>query len=181
MEVFGTESASRTVAGSLRMPKTCIIHRPLKTSTIDVIDRIRSEEHYQTRKNALCDWCEFRSVCPAWNLHAKPPRPPRQAAAPSKKAAAPPRPTTDPEQLYGDPPGTILPMGGSQAYKGFGLAFMIDVLAGCPGRRWLVLGDSMVRDGIDAGIVEASASPGWRGSPSLRRSGPASRSDIRVD
>jgi uncharacterized oxidoreductase len=40
------------------------------------------------------------------------------------------RPTTDPNQLYGDPPGTILPLGGDQAYKGFGLAFMIELLAG---------------------------------------------------
>ena len=39
-------------------------------------------------------------------------------------------PTTDPNQLYGQPPGTILPMGGDQAYKGFGLAFMIEMLAG---------------------------------------------------
>lgn len=39
-------------------------------------------------------------------------------------------PTTDPNQLYGDPPGTILPLGGDQAYKGFGLAFMIDMLSG---------------------------------------------------
>ncbi len=40
------------------------------------------------------------------------------------------QPTTDPNTLYGDPPGTILPMGGEQAYKGFGLALMIDVFAG---------------------------------------------------
>jgi uncharacterized oxidoreductase len=39
-------------------------------------------------------------------------------------------PTTDPRALYGDPPGSILPMGGDQAYKGFGLAFMIEMLAG---------------------------------------------------
>ncbi len=39
-------------------------------------------------------------------------------------------PTTDPNQLYGDPPGTILPMGGDQAYKGFGLSFMIEMLCG---------------------------------------------------
>jgi uncharacterized oxidoreductase len=38
--------------------------------------------------------------------------------------------TTDPNQLYGDPPGTILPMGGDQAYKGFGLSFMIEMLCG---------------------------------------------------
>ena len=34
------------------------------------------------------------------------------------------KPTSDPNQLYGNPPGTILPLGGEQAYKGFGLAFM---------------------------------------------------------
>jgi uncharacterized oxidoreductase len=40
------------------------------------------------------------------------------------------KPTTDPNQLYGDPPGTILPMGGDQAYKGFGLSYMIEMLCG---------------------------------------------------
>jgi uncharacterized oxidoreductase len=40
------------------------------------------------------------------------------------------KPTTDPNTLYGDPPGSILPMGGDQAYKGFGLAYMIELLCG---------------------------------------------------
>lgn len=40
------------------------------------------------------------------------------------------KPTNDPNTLYGTPPGTILPMGGNQAYKGFGLALMIEVFAG---------------------------------------------------
>src|SRR5690606_28768570 len=31
---------------------------------------------------------------------------------------------------YATPPGTILPMGGDQAYKGFGLALMIDIFSG---------------------------------------------------
>jgi uncharacterized oxidoreductase len=39
-------------------------------------------------------------------------------------------PTCDANSLYGTPAGTILPMGGSQAYKGFGLALMIDIFAG---------------------------------------------------
>lgn len=39
-------------------------------------------------------------------------------------------PTTNPADLYGDPPGTILPFGGEQTYKGFGLGLMLDVLAG---------------------------------------------------
>ncbi len=40
------------------------------------------------------------------------------------------RPTIDPNQLYGDPPGTTLPLGGDQAYKGFGLAFMVEMFSG---------------------------------------------------
>ncbi len=39
-------------------------------------------------------------------------------------------PTNDPNALYADPPGSILPMGGPQAYKGFGLSLMIEILCG---------------------------------------------------
>jgi uncharacterized oxidoreductase len=40
------------------------------------------------------------------------------------------RPTTDPNALYASPPGSILPMGGPQAYKGFGLGLMIEIFCG---------------------------------------------------
>jgi hydroxycarboxylate dehydrogenase B len=40
------------------------------------------------------------------------------------------RPTCDPATLYGNPPGAILPMGGAQAYKGFGLGLMVEILTG---------------------------------------------------
>lgn len=40
------------------------------------------------------------------------------------------RPTNDPNVLYQNPPGSILPMGGPQAYKGFGLGLMIEILTG---------------------------------------------------
>jgi uncharacterized oxidoreductase len=40
------------------------------------------------------------------------------------------RPTTDPGVLYKEPRGTILPLGGAQAYKGFGLSLLLDALAG---------------------------------------------------
>ncbi len=40
------------------------------------------------------------------------------------------RPTTDPGVLYREPRGTILPLGGPQAYKGFGLGLLLDMLAG---------------------------------------------------
>lgn len=40
-------------------------------------------------------------------------------------------PTTDPNAIYGNPPGTILPVGG---HKGYSLALMIEVLAGIVAR-----------------------------------------------
>jgi uncharacterized oxidoreductase len=40
------------------------------------------------------------------------------------------QPTTDPSVLYQTPSGSILPMGGDQSYKGFGLALVLDLLAG---------------------------------------------------
>jgi uncharacterized oxidoreductase len=40
------------------------------------------------------------------------------------------RPTTDPGVLYREPRGTILPLGGEQAYKGFGIGLLLDMLAG---------------------------------------------------
>lgn len=40
------------------------------------------------------------------------------------------QPTTDPAVLYTEPRGNILPFGGPQAYKGFGLGLLIDLLCG---------------------------------------------------
>lgn len=41
------------------------------------------------------------------------------------------RPTTDPNSLYGQPPGSILPLGGpGQTYKGFGLGLMVEIFTG---------------------------------------------------
>ncbi len=40
------------------------------------------------------------------------------------------QPTTDPSVLYHDPRGTILPLGGPQAYKGFGIGLLLDMLVG---------------------------------------------------
>jgi LDH2 family malate/lactate/ureidoglycolate dehydrogenase len=40
------------------------------------------------------------------------------------------KPTTDPAVLYEPPLGTILPLGGPQSYKGFGLALVLELWAG---------------------------------------------------
>lgn len=36
----------------------------LKRETIDVIDAIQRETKYEPKKSRLCDWCEYRSLCP---------------------------------------------------------------------------------------------------------------------
>lgn len=40
------------------------------------------------------------------------------------------QPTTDPGVLYREPTGSILPLGGPQAYKGFGIGLLLDMFAG---------------------------------------------------
>ena len=40
------------------------------------------------------------------------------------------KPTTDPGTFYREPRGTILPLGGQQAYKGFGIGLLLDMLVG---------------------------------------------------
>ena len=47
----------------------------LRGSTIAVIDRIRSETAFEPKKSRLCDWCEFKQLCPAWNPDAVLPEP----------------------------------------------------------------------------------------------------------
>ncbi len=39
-------------------------------------------------------------------------------------------PTTDPATLYATPGGSLVPFGGSQAYKGFGLGLLLDLFCG---------------------------------------------------
>lgn len=40
------------------------------------------------------------------------------------------RPTNDPNALYADPPGALLPLGGPLGHKGYGLSVLIDVMSG---------------------------------------------------
>ena len=43
----------------------------LRQDTIQVIDRVRSETEYKPKKNTLCDWCEYKSICPLFNAGAE--------------------------------------------------------------------------------------------------------------
>ena len=38
----------------------------LKQETIDLINRIRNTSQFPPNKSVLCNWCEYKSMCPAW-------------------------------------------------------------------------------------------------------------------
>jgi uncharacterized oxidoreductase len=64
-------------------------------------------------------------------------------------------PTTDPEDLYTEPRGAILPFGGSVGHKGFALGVMVDILsgalsgAGCSQSSTCRLGNALYLQVID--------------------------------
>lgn len=67
-------------------------------------------------------------------------------------------PTTDPAKLYATPSGSIVPFGGPQAYKGFGLGLLIDLLCGgLSGGRCANPNDPMA--GIGNAVVFAAFDP----------------------
>lgn len=39
----------------------------LKKNTIELIDRIESDEKYPAKTSILCDWCEFKPICRQWS------------------------------------------------------------------------------------------------------------------
>ena len=52
----------------------------LRHQTIERIDEIQLERAYPAKKSRLCDWCEYRSICPVF----------QEAAAPANEDAPPP-------------------------------------------------------------------------------------------
>lgn len=54
-------------------------------------------------------------------------------------------PTTNPRDLIGDPPGAILPMGGVVAHKGYGLAFVVELLGGALSGQGCAAGERVMK------------------------------------
>lgn len=52
----------------------------LRRTTIARIDEIQTATEYPTRKSALCGWCEYREICPAF-AGERPEKPASEAAA----------------------------------------------------------------------------------------------------
>ena len=57
------------------------------------------------------------------------------------------QPTNDPNALYADPPGTILPLGGSLGHKGYGLNVAVELLAGALAGAGCIGQDRQFRNG----------------------------------
>jgi putative RecB family exonuclease len=62
----------------------------LRRRTIDLIDRIRSEVGFPPRPGPLCDWCEYRDLCPA-AAGGRTPAPDAAAQRADRGSAPPPR------------------------------------------------------------------------------------------
>jgi putative RecB family exonuclease len=43
----------------------------LRAATARLIDRIRDEEEWAPRRGPLCDWCEFKEICPVFRKEAE--------------------------------------------------------------------------------------------------------------
>ncbi len=53
-------------------------------------------------------------------------------------------PSTDPNALLGDPPGALLPLGGSVGYKGYGLSLLVEILGGALSGQGCAAGEKHV-------------------------------------
>jgi uncharacterized oxidoreductase len=68
------------------------------------------------------------------------------------------RPTTDPNALYQEPRGAILPLGGSAGYKGFGLAMVVEILGGILARGgYARQGATRFSNGTFSMVIDISA------------------------
>lgn len=78
----------------------------LRQTTIARIDEIQQAVDYPTRKSALCSWCEYRAICPAFAAER-----PEQTPGPARSALAPaemPEPVA-PEASVAPAPSTAKP------------------------------------------------------------------------
>jgi putative RecB family exonuclease len=55
--------ASGQIRSSARSPEDLAA---LRRETIELIDRVESEQEYAPRRIPLCQWCEYQSICPEW-------------------------------------------------------------------------------------------------------------------
>ncbi len=71
-EIFGQEKRVKLIWHYLNHNKKIISERTdeqlekLKAETIALIKEIESTTTFPANKTILCDWCEYKNICPAW-------------------------------------------------------------------------------------------------------------------
>ena len=71
-EIFGKEKEVILIWHYLAHGEKIISHRTneqlknLKKETLELIEKIENTNHFPPKKSILCDWCEYKSICPAW-------------------------------------------------------------------------------------------------------------------
>jgi len=50
----------------------------LKQETLDLVRKIESTTEFPHNKTKLCDWCEYKQMCPAWNASQEKPETPQK-------------------------------------------------------------------------------------------------------
>jgi putative RecB family exonuclease len=61
----------------------------LGTSLCALIDRVRAETRFEPRPGPLCDWCEYRGICPAFGGAGAPAPSPADTSVPHGAASGP--------------------------------------------------------------------------------------------
>jgi len=84
-KVYGPDHPMRLVWHYVGRNRTCTSQRTpdqleqLRVGTIERIDEIGREREYEPKKSRLCDWCEYRALCPLFREAGE--DPPAEGAA----------------------------------------------------------------------------------------------------
>ena len=76
-EIYGMEKSVRLIWHYLSFKKIIRGNRTdeqlqkLKEETLNLIKSIEETKNYTPTKSFLCNWCEFKSICPAWGNKQK--------------------------------------------------------------------------------------------------------------
>lgn len=71
-ELFGHDKEVRLIwhflahSKKIEIKKTKEQLEALKKEIVEAIKRIHAEKEFPTQVSKLCDWCEFKDICPAW-------------------------------------------------------------------------------------------------------------------
>jgi len=72
-EIYGEDKEVKLIWHYLAHNKKIISKRTneqlqnLKKQTLELIKKIESTKEFPSKKTILCNWCEYKNICPVWN------------------------------------------------------------------------------------------------------------------